>query len=147
MDIKQKLRRWIKETGTVQNHLAAVAKIESGNMSRIVNGSQTPKAVDVFHLSRVMGVSMDWLCDPETNWPPVYLNADTKSLTKAEAKILSLAHDVSRKDSDPGQLSTALDRLMGLPSEGTMMHEIHMTARQPPATDDQTTKPKSRKIS
>lgn len=114
MEMHKKLQAALDKLPIKQADIARSTRINTGKISLVFKG-ETSSMTYLVPIVKAMGVSFDWLFDEERGLPPVFIHEKVRSLTKPEEEVLFLAHKVSRGDENPSELSSAQDRLIGLP--------------------------------
>lgn len=73
------------------SHVARAAGLSNQQFHQILKHGATPRTTTLRRLSRVLGVSLDWLTDDTRGMPPVWID-DYRGLPREEESASSGAH-------------------------------------------------------
>lgn len=65
-----KIKMLLAERKWKNIHLASAAGINLTTLGRWINDEQEPRVLEFLKVARALGVSLDWLVDPEQDYPP-----------------------------------------------------------------------------
>src|SRR5689334_10093409 len=109
MKLGQKIDRFLDEYRVTQIELARAARVPQPTLSRLrLEGREENLRIDyALRIARYLGVPLEWLADPETDWPPPQAQETSDGVGDDERRILDLARQVG--------MEVARRRLLRLP--------------------------------
>jgi transcriptional regulator with XRE-family HTH domain len=105
-----KLDRTFAESGVVAASVARALGVDPTKVAKWRRGDGMPRADQVVHLARMLGVSVEYLCDPDLETDP---NPPPEHQSEQERLARSLFDDMVRTRG----AEFALARLMGLAAD------------------------------
>jgi|GEM_PF-4937153 len=94
MTTAEKLRRISRDLDheTISN----LAGLPDATLAAIIAGNYTPSAIELFKVSRVLDVSLDWLMDESRTFGPRWKYDDSRSAAQHIAALLHLINIIRR---------------------------------------------------
>jgi transcriptional regulator with XRE-family HTH domain len=81
MTLQNKLTRLAE--GRIKSFVCRQAGLHPCALSAYLHRGQIPSAEVALRLARALGVSVEWLVDPEQDWPPALADAPKREPTRA----------------------------------------------------------------
>jgi hypothetical protein len=114
MNATEKIFRWMDQQGMNGAEFCALAHWPKSFISMLKDGTRSLTLKQALRASQATGLSLDYLFDENTDWPPPPKNRVGVFLTDAEKRVLELAHEVSEVEGMPDpELRKARRRLVG----------------------------------
>src|SRR5262245_18632762 len=128
MELPEKVRNLLKMRGMSQTDLAASLATSQQQVSRWLDPEKPPRWSYLLDMARTLGVTVDYLLDPEQKDP-----APPSELTDDERAIIELCRDLelSRREA-VRRLANPLPRPRPSATETTLPNPPRFTQDQPP---------------
>jgi transcriptional regulator with XRE-family HTH domain len=127
MTLSQKIARWLASNGRSQRWLATAIGVSANAVSKIVAGGDTSYRT-AFQIAQVFGVSVSWLLDDTSDWPP------QERTGVIELSDFQLLHELHRRcDVIEGGVRKFMARL----SDARLGRLERLASKKTPATTEQ----------
>ena len=112
----EKIALWLKRRGLSQADLSRATGIRESRLTQLGHANGKLRLPEALRIARVLGVSLDYLADPELTEPPERFSADELSVLRM-VRTVGMDEALRRLMRVPGQHDVALIEQPGTHAE------------------------------